>query len=69
MNLALDLTKEMLKADGIDWQSADGVEVHKAMRHAETALIFIARNMERYTEMEAKLALARPCPELGGFCK
>ncbi len=57
--LALDLTKEILKADGMDWQSADGVDVHRAMRHAGTALLFIAKNMDRYVMERARLAAAR----------
>ena len=51
MNLALDLTKALLRADGLDWQNASSIDVRRAMTHAETSLLFIAQNLERYARM------------------
>ncbi len=51
MNLALDLTKALLRADGLDWQNASSLDVRRAMTHAETSLLFIVQNLERYARM------------------
>lgn len=64
MNLALDLTKELLKSDGTDWQNASGPEVHRAMRHAEAALLFMAQHMDRYLAEQSRYASARRKIEL-----
>lgn len=64
MRLALDLTKELLRADGTDLAKATRPVLDAAVRHSEAALLFIARNMPLYIRESARIAAARDTTEV-----